>query len=349
MQHFLQLASADQRLTIEQTAARMGWVASSIEKDFWVCWTLQQLFAMPALAPHLTFKGGTSLSKAWGLIDRFSEDIDLTIDREALGFGGASSPEQAPSAKQQVKRLKALKAACREHVQAVVMPQLNVKIQAALGHSEWRLQLDANDADGQTLLFQYPTHFQHQQERYLQPVVKIEFGARSDPWPACTRTIRPVMADAFPQAFETPGCTVQALAPERTFWEKAMLLHEETYRPADKMRRPRMARHYYDLYRLIEQGVAASAAADKNLFAQVAAHRQVFFAQTWVDYATLLGALRLLPLPDQEAGWRQDYSAMQGEMFSITPPAFDILLAAIKVFEQEFNAGKFRQSDKTEN
>src|SRR5438105_9464822 len=113
MQHFLQLTPADQRLTIEQTAARMGWVASSVEKDFWVCWILQQLFMVPALAPHLTFKGGTSLSKAWGLIDRFSEDIDLTIARDALGFGDTNSPEQAPSAKQQAKRLKALKAACR--------------------------------------------------------------------------------------------------------------------------------------------------------------------------------------------------------------------------------------------
>jgi predicted nucleotidyltransferase component of viral defense system len=342
MQHFLQLTPADQLLTIEQTAARMGWVASSVEKDFWVCWTLQQLFTMPALAPHLTFKGGTSLSKAWGLIDRFSEDIDLTIARYALGFGGTNSPEQAPSAKQQTKRLKALKAACREHVQAVMMPQLGAQIQTALGQSEWSLQPDADDADGQTLLFQYPTHFQLQQERYVRAVVKIECGARSDPWPGHARAIRPVMADVFPQAFDAPDCTVQALAAERTFWEKAMLLHEETYRPADKTRRPRMARHYYDLYRLIEQGIAASAAEDRNLFEQVATHRQVFFAQTWVDYATLRrGALRLLPLPGQEAGWRQDYTAMQGEMFSTTPPNFDILLAEIKIFEQAFNAGKF--------
>lgn len=112
MGQFLDLSAEDQLLVIEQTAARVGWIASSVEKDFWVSWTLQQLFAMPDLAPHLTFKGGTSLSKAWALIDRFSEDIDLTIGREALGFGGANSPEQAPSAKQRAKRLKALKLAC---------------------------------------------------------------------------------------------------------------------------------------------------------------------------------------------------------------------------------------------
>lgn len=98
MPQFLGLPPDDQRLKIVQTAARNGWAPSSVEKDFWVCWALQQLFAMPDLAPHLTFKGGTSLSKAWGLIDRFSEDIDLTIGRDALGFGGTNSPEQAPSA-----------------------------------------------------------------------------------------------------------------------------------------------------------------------------------------------------------------------------------------------------------
>lgn len=339
MQQFLALPADDQKLAIEQTAARVGWVATSVEKDFWVCWTLQQLFAMPGLAEHLTFKGGTSLSKVWKLIDRFSEDIDLTIDRAALGFGGADSPDQAPSAKQQTKRLKALKAACRDHVQQTVMSQLEAQMKIGLDGKAWNLRLDKDDIDGQTLLFEYPTHFRTQDDRYSSSVVKIEFGARSDPWPAQTSSIQSIIADVFPQAFAAPACTVNALAPERTFWEKAMLLHKETYRPADKARRPRMARHYYDLYRLIEQRIAAHAAADQELFMQVAAHRQVFFAQTWVDYATLRpGYLRLAPLPEQEAGWRQDYVAMQGEMFSTAPPPFDVLLKVIKVFEIEFNA-----------
>lgn len=343
MRKFLQLPPLDQKLAIEQSAARIGWAASSVEKDFWVCWVLQQLFSLPDLAPYLTFKGGTSLSKVWQLIDRFSEDIDLTIDRAALGYGGADGPDQAPSVKQKSKRLKALKEACRNHVQFVVMPALAARMTASLPAQAWTLQPDANDPDGQTLLFEYPTSFGGQQ-RYVRPVVKIEIGARSDPWPVHQSTIRPVIADMFPQVFTTPDCMVTALAPERTFWEKAMLLHEETYRPADKARRPRMARHYYDLYRLIVQGIAARAAKDQALFRQVAVHRQIFFAQTWVDYATLRpGQLRLLPLAEQEAGWRQDYAAMQGEMFSATPPAFDQLLETIKAFEAEFNAAAHAQ------
>lgn len=336
MSQFLGLTEADQRLTIGQTAARLGWIESSVEKDFWVTWTLQQLFAMPDLAPHLTFKGGTSLSKAWGLIDRFSEDIDLTIGRDALGFGGANSPEQAPSAKQQSKRLKALKLACSDHVRDLVHPQLLERLEAVLGQTGWTLRMDAEDPDAQTLLFAYPTHFAAQAARYLRPVVKIEFGARSDPWPASERVVRPVMAENFPQVLEGSDAVVHALAPERTFWEKAMLLHEETYRPEGKPRRPRMARHYYDLFRLIEQGVGKSVLRDPDLFEQIAAHRRVFFAQTWVDYSTLRPeSLRITPLPEQEATWRQDYAEMQGEMFSAAPPEFDTVLASIREFEAD--------------
>lgn len=264
MARFLDLSAADQRLTMEQTAAQIGWIASSVEKDFWVCWTLQQLFTMPDLAPHLTFKGGTSLSKAWGLIDRFSEDIDLTIGRDALGFGGVNSPEQAPSAKQQAKRLKALKLACSAHVRDLVLPQLRERLASAIGEAGWTVQLDVDAPDAQTLLLEYPSHFQTHAPRYVRPVVKIEFGARSDPWPAGACMVRPVMAEHFPQVLEGSDAMVHALAPERTFWEKAMLLHEETYRPAGKTRRPRMARHYYDLYRLIEHGVGANALKDQH-------------------------------------------------------------------------------------
>ncbi|MFA6312590.1 MAG: nucleotidyl transferase AbiEii/AbiGii toxin family protein [Sterolibacterium sp.] len=279
MQQFLALSPEDQRLTFEQTAARLQMVSSSIEKDFWVCWVLQHLFAMPNLAQHLTFKGGTSLSKAWRLIDRFSEDIDLTIGRELLGFGGADSPDQAFTSNQRGKKLKALKAACGAYVKTQVLPYLENAMRNTLRAKGRSLEIDQEDPDRQTLLFHYPSHFPYAEGRYALPVVKIEFGARSNPWPARRRDIQPMAADVFPQVFQDPRTSVQALAPERTFWEKAMLLHEETYRPADKPRKERMARHYYDLYRLIEAGVATNASVDRRLFDEVAGHRQVFFHQ----------------------------------------------------------------------
>ena len=117
-----------------------------------------------------------------------------------------------------------------------------------------------------------------------------------------------------------------------------MLLHEETYRPVEKTRKARMARHYYDLWCLINRGIARAAIEDAGLFERIAAHRQIFFRYGWMDYTTLArGTLRLIPLPGQEAEWRQDYQAMHVDMFYGEPPTFDEILKLVKEFEMEFN------------
>jgi hypothetical protein len=238
MPNFLQLSAEDQKLVFEQAAARKGWAVHSVEKDYWVCWTLGHLFALSSLTGHLTFKGGTSLSKAYGLIERFSEDIDLTISRDVLGFGGDNSPESAPTSSQQGKRLKRLRTACSEFVMTKVLAQLRERFENALQAGSWSLAPDALDNDHQTLLFAYPTHFASAANRYLRPIVKIEFGARSDPWPAEERRIVSIVAEQFPEIAGDENAQVLCLSPKRTFWEKAMLLHEERFRPDDKPRRP---------------------------------------------------------------------------------------------------------------
>ena len=133
---------------------------------------------------------------------------------------------------------------------------------------------------------------------------------------------------------------MRAVMPKRTFWEKAMLLHEETFRPADKRRKEHLARHYYDLYRLIEAGVADDAMADDALFTNVANHRQVFFRYAWVDYSTLVrGQLRLVPPEEQIDDWRSDYNTMQKEMFLGDAPSFDVVMEKVRLFQAEFNQG----------
>lgn len=312
----------------------------SVEKDFWVCLMLRELFVLPKYGLHLTFKGGTSLSKAWGLIDRFSEDIDLTIDRDILGFGGNEGPEAAESGNEQQRRLKKLRQICSDVIAQKIQVALAARMKATLAAKEsWSLTSDDEDPDTQTLLFAYPRLVAATTPMYVRPVVKLEFGARSDPWPVEHREVTSIVAEEFPQLFDAPACTVRALLPERTLWEKVMLLHEERFRPSSKIRRPRMARHYYDVWRLIEAGVAARAAADLNLFEQVAAHRKVYFRQRWVDYDTLKrGTIQMVPQPEQLEEWRQDYSAMQGEMFLGTVPEFDEILARITSFQSEFNS-----------
>ncbi len=133
----------------------MGLNPASIEKDFWVCWSLRELFTLPESGAHLTFKGGTSLSKGWRLIERFSEDIDVVIDREFLGFGGARSPEAATGSNERRRRIEALKAASQEHIRASLAPALEQRLRERLpAGSAWFLSNDPEDPDGQTLVFE---------------------------------------------------------------------------------------------------------------------------------------------------------------------------------------------------
>lgn len=339
MDRFLQLSPTDRSQAFEETGVRRGLSSASVEKDFWVCLVLREMFSLPEHGKHLTFKGGTSLSKAWRLIDRFSEDIDLTIERESLGFGGAQGPEAATSRNEQQRRLQRLKQACRNVIAEQIAPTLMARLNELLPAAEsWSLDSDDDDPDGQALLFTYPRLSIAAEPSYVRPVIKLEFGARSDPWPIEYRQVKAFVAGEFPALFDSPDCTVRALLPERTFWEKVMLLHEETFRPHDKIRQPRLARHDYDVWRLIESGVAARAAADSTLFAQVAAHRQLFFRYGWMNYDTLKrGTIQMVPKSEQIDEWRRDYAAMQGEMFLGPPPTFDEILATITVFQSDFN------------
>jgi predicted nucleotidyltransferase component of viral defense system len=338
--NFINGSPSEQRLYFEQAQAKLGLPPESIEKDFWVCWTLWKLFKLPRWGEHLTFKGGTSLSKAWALIERFSEDIDVVVSRDVLGFGGELSPDKAQSAKQLRKRIQSLKKACQSCIRHELKTSLEQSFMKALPNgAEWSLEMASRDEDPdeQTLLFKYPgtltSHFS-----YLSPQVKIELGARSDTWPTESPTIQPYLAKAFPELLVTKEIMVHAVAPERTFWEKAMLLHEETFRPIDKPRKTRLARHYYDLWCLIRRGVAARAMENLALFHGVAGHRAVYFNIKWVDYDTFKkGALCLLPRKDQVSAWKQDYNAMQGEMFFGEMPEFDEILQVVGGFETMFN------------
>jgi hypothetical protein len=322
----------EKKLIFNEAEARLGIPARNVEKDFWVCWTLRELFSLPGHGPHLTFKGGTSLSKGWKLIDRFSEDIDVVIERDCLGF-----KEEKLSG----KKLDKLREACSEHIVKKLMPDLKAKLDERLPKgSKWTLTAAGadKDPDEQTLLFEYPTVFPGS-VGYVPPAVKIELGARSETEPADFPAIKPMLADVSDEFLVDGGFAVRSVVPRRTFWEKAMLLHEETYRPAGKARKPRLSRHYYDLWCLITKGIADEAVEDKGLFERVAAHRKDFFRYGWMDYDTLKkGLLRIAPLVEQEAEWRRDYAAMQGEMFFGTPPAFDEVLKTIKRFEKSFNA-----------
>lgn len=205
MNAYLKLPDQQKRDLCETASQAIGLAAASIEKDFWICWTLREMFSLPEIGTHFTFKGGTSLSKCWKLIDRFSEDLDITVQRDSLGFGGDQSPEAAESHRQREKRLLDLQGACRKFVHETLAPMLAQRIPSG------KLTGDEDDESGQTLLFQYPSVFPAGQ--YLRPSVKIELGARSDTEPHETPEIRPYIAEALPDELGASVFHVRALSP----------------------------------------------------------------------------------------------------------------------------------------
>jgi hypothetical protein len=335
----------DRAALFGETGAGRGVADTIIEKDFWVCWSLRRLFGLPKGATaSLVFKGGTSLSKAFGAIRRFSEDIDLSFDRAELGYIGDRDPEKEGISKKQAARLiDDLVGDVERHIAEKLLPALRAAIVEQLGepsNGEWSLEIDAGDA--QTVNFHYPTALpaaEYEGMAYITPRVKFELGARGDPWPTDEKVIRPYAADDYPAFFEEPDTRVTVLSARRTFWEKATALHAEAHRPTESPTPQYISRHYYDLAMLLDTDEGQAAASDFDLLAQVAKHKATFFRSGWANYdAARPGALRLMPDEARIKDLRADYRAMAPMMFDKTAPSFDDVLAKIAALPETINS-----------
>lgn len=339
------LLPADDRAALfGETGAGRGVADTIIEKDFWVCWTLRRLFGLPkGTTATLVFKGGTSLSKAFGAIRRFSEDIDLSFDRAELGYTGDRDPEmEGISRKRAARLIDDLVGDVERHIAEKLLPTLRTAIVEQLGepsNGEWTLEIDAGDA--QTVNFHYPTVLpatEYEGMAYITPRVKLELGARGDPWPTEEKIIRPYAANDYPDFFEEPDTSVTVLSARRTFWEKATALHAEAHRPADSPTPQYFSRHYYDLAMLLDTDEGKAAATDFELLAQVAKHKATFFRSGWASYDTAQpGTLQLLPNEARMRELRADYRAMAPMMFDESPPPFDNILAKIAAIQETIN------------
>jgi len=173
---------------------------------------------------------------------------------------------------------------------------------------------------------------------YVRPAIRLEMGARSDDWPAADAELTPYAAEALPELFTIRSCRVRTLAAERTFWEKATLLHAECRRPPDKPSRERLSRHYYDLYRLAQQPIAEQALGQRDLLERVIAHKSFFFAQVWAHYETARpGTFRLLPAADRLEALRRDYRDMDTMIFGEAPD-WDDIVRGLKALEKRINS-----------
>lgn len=336
MNRIAQLDAAARAEIFAETASRVALPEALVEKDFWVCWTLAQIFTIESLRENLLFKGGTSLSKVFGLIKRFSEDIDLAVDYAMLGFTGARHP-LAPdlSRTRQTALLTSMLAACRGYIAGPFIDRLNKRFTETLGPaSSWRLAIDRDDPN--VVRFFYPPAIAARVS-YIAPQVTLELGTHAEFIPRGEFRIRSFAAGEFPKLFSQPDVLVTSLLAKRTFWEKATILHAEFHRPAEKAMPARYSRHYYDVAMMAAHPVKEDAFRDLDLLAAVVKYKRTFYPSAWAQYPLAKpGTLRLVPAESRLPGLRQDYQAMAIMIFG-EPPPFDRIVESLIALEDEIN------------
>jgi hypothetical protein len=337
------LPEEQKKTILDEASAITGYPTNVIEKDWWVTVALKAVFAT-TWADNLVFKGGTSLSKAWNLIERFSEDIDLAIDRSALGFSG----EQLSSS--QIRKLRVRSAKFLEND---FLPALNTSILShEIDPDSYSLQIapiKSNDVDPRVLRLNYNSITP--QDTYLERQVLIEIGARSLREPCSKRVITSFITAHFPATIVADApFDVHTVHPERTFLEKAFLLHEEFCKPPEKRRHERLSRHPYDLYRIMQSPHAAAALADKELFNTIVEHRKQMTRVRDVSYDRhTYNDIDFRPPADVDQLWKEDYRKMQRMIYGDRPDyeqlmdQMDILIA---MFRQSGTAHTQKEEEK---
>ena len=309
-----------------------------IEKDWWVTAVLRAMFSLP-YANHLSFKGGTSLSKCWHLIDRFSEDIDIAIDREYLGFSGTLSKTQISD--------KLRRAACsfvRETMQHDLAAQL---YQNGISKEKFKVNVDitpVSTTDPEIININYDSVFSVSIDgmdgnQYILPKVKVEVSGRSMSEPVSEIAIDSMIDQVYSKApFAEQKFKVRAVLPERTFLEKIFLLHEEFAKPKDLIRIERMSRHMYDIGQMLKTPIAERAVNDALLYRQVVEHRRTFIGLRGFDYDTLYPAtLNIVPPPSVFEQWKSDYENMRLHMIYGESASFEVLVKELEKLNSIIN------------
>lgn len=326
------------------TAQRIGTTPQNVEKDFWVCWTLDALFNGLPDGPRLLFKGGTSLSKGFGLIQRFSEDIDVTVFRDDLGEAHSVEDLQKLSGKKREAALDAIREACEAFINGPMLANLtDIAADASKrnGIAADELQILQDEKDRQTLLIRYPTATNP--DAYIPKVVKIESGAKSALDPNAVRSIRPYLEDDAP-GLDLHVENVTIVDAERTFWDKVVILHglRRWYDQKGVLKGGgnRISRHYYDLHAFMQAPVGQAAIGDPALGADCVAHARMFFNRPAFDLASAVPpTFALMPEGEMYAALKQDYAAMSGMIFG-QAPSFEAVTETIAALEKHVNAIK---------
>lgn len=360
MEKFIKLSKQERTNIIRKVAFDLGLRFDVVEKDIWVCYVLDKLFSLKELEGKLIFKGGTCLSKAYNLIRRFSEDIDITINKECLNTSGTSNKPRKVESR--------IKHAAEDFVKNEIYKVLSKAFAKELEKDHWNLGI--SEEDGSTLIFNFPVSESsstfsvpfgpikfsvptssdnkatieltghHQVERttnnynYIKPSIKLEFGALGDNWPSEEKHVQPYAKKVLPDFFSSTK--VKVLDAKRNFLEKLLILHSICYRPIEKLLRHHYSRHYYDVFCLIKAGIGKDSLNLPEVLKSVVENKITFWDETWKPYDMIKSFSDVRIVPQDEARLKElaaDYERMR-EMFFAEYPAFSEIIAELNDFEK---------------
>jgi len=331
MYRIAKLSADGRRALFRNTAAKMHLNEAIVEKDFWVCLMLDYLFYKCPYKDVFTFKGGTSLSKAWHIIERFSEDIDLILDWRILGYE-MNEPWQDRSNKQQDLFNKKANVQAEIFIRDTLTPRIRDDFSNIL---DFTADIAVDAADPQTINFNYPHIFD---SISILQAIRLEIGPLAAWTPAKEVEIIPYSAELYPQTFVQKSTKILTVLPERTFWEKATILHHEAHRPDTSMMPLRYSRHYYDLYCLAHSDIKKKAFADITLLQHVVDFKKKFYPRGWAKYDEARpGTFCLMPPAHSMKTLESDYKKMREMIYGIRPD-YTTLMQYIKQLESEINA-----------
>lgn len=316
----------DLRILIVNTARKKNISEAVVEKDYWVSFVLDYLFNENRWKDYFTFKGGTSLSKCFGLIERFSEDIDLILDWRVLGY-----EEKEPWIERSKTKQDKFNKEVNEKTEKFLIEELLMVLEKDFKDMDFEFSIDT--INPQTILCKYPKIFE---SNYLTQTIRLEIGSLAAWTPAIDVEILPIIGEAYPKVFKEKT-SIRTVSAERSFWEKATILHHEANRPLNSSMPLRYARHFYDLYKIANSDFKDKALEDKDLLKKVTEFKMKFYPRKWAKYEEVLeGKLRLIPEEQRFKELEEDYKAM-AEMIYGSYPSFEELIRTLQDLEKEIN------------
>ncbi|MDO4605419.1 MAG: nucleotidyl transferase AbiEii/AbiGii toxin family protein [Helcococcus sp.] len=329
MSKLLKISSEELELVIQNTSDKLSMSKAIVEKDLWVCMILKYIFKDFKYKDAIVFKGGTSLSKVYKLIERFSEDIDLALDWKLLGYK-SKEPYEDRSNTKQLKFNDKLNEDTKVFLRDEFLPVLENDFKDALKGKDYKFYID--EFDGQTICFDYPKN--HKDSSILQ-VIRLEIGSLAEPIPASRRKIKTYIEEEYPEVFDE-NIQVVAVDSLRTFYEKITILHREANRVNGNYP-TRYSRHFYDIYKMLLRDIKEKSFDNLDLLKSVIEFKKKFYACNWAKYDDIMeGNIKLIPSNEALEIFSKDYDSMKNMLFG-EKISFDRIISSVREYEIELN------------